>query len=445
MHAATGAIVAAVALVSLAAPWAGAEWLEPDPSYKEAQLLLRLAVRDTVGHPDDPARLDSLGVALLQLGRLSEAAPALRRALALDPRDVAAKAGLGKLALFDGRLGEAESLLAQVPGEPGAIADLYATRLRQGDWAAAARMAETAQDQGRVPLLEAMEQAPVYEISGAKDEVIVPWSRIYPTPLIRVKLNGQSVLMAIDTGCKDVLLDASIAKRCKVTELAGERLEFWMGSRVAVKNAMVQRLELGGIKVGRLPAGTLSLRKWTIEVNPQSEPVAGVIGLELLRRFTPTLDYGEARLELRPRGAARTATGAQRVPFQVWGAMELTVWGSISGGRKMALVVETGVPGCGVGAPQAVFDELGIKAGTMSRIVKGAGSWLSGRPWYQVTVPTVTVGPVVADKVAGWSGALDPVELWRHGVRRDGLLSHDFFRGKRVTIDWEMRDLVFEP
>jgi hypothetical protein len=80
----------------------------------------------------------------------------------------------------------------------------------------------------------------------------------------------------------------------------------------------------------------------------------------------------------------------------------------------------------------------------MSRLVKGAGTWLAGRPWSQVVVPTVLFGPVVGDRLAGWSGALESSELWRHGVRRDALLSHDFFRGRRVTIDWEKQELVFE-
>jgi hypothetical protein len=54
------------------------------------------------------------------------------------------------------------------------------------------------------------------------------------------------------------------------------------------------------------------------------------------------------------------------------------------------------------------------------------------------------VGGLVRDKVAGWSGALDDAELWRHGVRRDAILSHDFFKGQRVTIDWERHELVVE-
>jgi hypothetical protein len=80
----------------------------------------------------------------------------------------------------------------------------------------------------------------------------------------------------------------------------------------------------------------------------------------------------------------------------------------------------------------------------MARAVKGAGVWLQGRPWVGVVVPTVTVGPVIQNKVPGWAGALDSGELWRHGVRRDAILSNDFFKGMRVTLDWSAHALVIE-
>jgi hypothetical protein len=76
--------------------------------------------------------------------------------------------------------------------------------------------------------------------------------------------------------------------------------------------------------------------------------------------------------------------------------------------------------------------------------MRSAGSRLQANSWAGVQVATVTVGPIVKDKVAGWSGALDSTELWRHGVRRDALLSSDFLRGRRVTIDWEKQELVIE-
>ena len=50
----------------------------------------------------------------------------------------------------------------------------------------------------------------------------------------------------------------------------------------------------------------------------------------------------------------------------------------------------------------------------------------------------------VSDKLAGWSGAYSETELWRHGLRRDAMLGPDWFKGRRVTIDWVKQDLVFE-
>jgi hypothetical protein len=182
-----------------------------------------------------------------------------------------------------------------------------------------------------------------------------------------------------------------------------------------------------------------------MEVNPQSERIAGIIGLNLLRRFTPRIDYRAMRLELH-HGDSTWAPpqGAAHVPFQMWGESELTVFGSLSGSRRMAMVVQTGVPGCGVGAPVEVFDEIGVRPSTLARLVKGAGQFLQGRPWSAVIVPSVAVGTVVSDRVQGWLGALDPGELWRHGVRRDALLAGEFFKDRRVTIDWRHHVLVVE-
>jgi len=439
------ALALAMALGVAALP-ARADWLQPDPTFRDAQFLLRSALRDTVGHPDDPARLDSLGVALLRLARTDEAARIFRRVLELKPGDDAAEAALGKLALFAGREAEAESLLSQAGGELETLRDLYAARLRRGAWAEAAKLAEDVNDTGRKGLLEQLAENAPYQISG-EPRVRLFWVRHYPVPLVRVRLNGESVLMAIDTGASDLLIDPMWVSRARVTALPGQSLTFWTGSRFAVRTAIVQKLEIGGIRIERVPAGVMSLRKWSIEVNPHGETVAGVIGLNLLRRFTATIDYQKHWLELAPlaEGAAALAgPDAARVPFQLWGESELMVQGSVGGSRKLGLVVQTGIPGCGFAAPSEIFDELGLKAGTVSRLVKGAGIWLQGRPWVGVTVPGVVVGPIAQDRVPGWSNAMDSAEMWRHGVRRDAILSGDFFEKSRVTFDWAKRELAIE-
>jgi tetratricopeptide (TPR) repeat protein len=424
---------------------ARAAWMEPDPQYREAQMLARIAARDTVGHGNEAARFDSLGSQLMKLGRLDEAHAVYSRAAALDAKDTEALAALGKIALFHDRLTDAEHQLAAAGAEPGALEDLLDTRERAGDYTRAAELADQLQQQGRAELLRAMAAAPVYQLTAGPARVRVVWVRAFPVPLVRVKINGEGMLMALDTGASGVLLDPFAMRRCKVKKLPSQRTEFWTGSRVAVSNAMVQRLEIGGMRLERVPAGVLPLRKWSLEVNPYGEQVAGVIGLEVLKRFTPTLDYANHLLELeRPTGGAGIAPGAPRIPFELWGTDELTVYGSINGGRRMAMVVQTGVPTCGLGATHELFEEVGIRPGMMSRITRGAGQWLQGHAWTAVVVPTITLGPVAQDRVAGCSGALDPSEVMRHGVRRDALLAGDFFRDRRMTIDWQAHEIVVE-
>jgi hypothetical protein len=431
----------AVAGVLCAAIAARADWLAPDASFRDAQMQVRYATRDTVGHSDDVGRIDTLAVALLRLGRVAEARTLFQRTLAAKPGDPTACAALGKLALWADHLAEAESLLVLAGDVDQSRADLYATRLRRGEWNAAAQISEELEDDGRKPLLERLAEGPAMDVAG--DHAQLLFERIWPAPLVKVKLNGTLVLMMVDTGTPGLLLDPMTVSQNKVTLLGGQRLAVWTGTHVAVKNAWVQKLEIGGIKFTNVPAGVVSLRKLSLGVNPEAQAVVGVIGMEPLRRFAVTFDYSRRRFELAPLAGAAKAAGA-RVPFELWGENELTTWGSINGGRRMAMTLATGLPEGGVGAPDPVFEELGIKSSGVSKLVKGAGTWLQGRPWAQVNVASLTLGRAVFDRLPGWSGAMEPSEMWRHGVRRDALLGPGILRGRRTTIDWASRELVFE-
>jgi tetratricopeptide (TPR) repeat protein len=440
---------ARVAALALAAVLAGAvlaraEWLQPDPSYKEAVQAVRAAQKDTVGHGADPGRLDSLGVAQLRLGRVDDAARLFRRVLDLAPGDAAACAALGKLALFADRADEAESLLAPVAAtNDDARLDLFSLRLRRGEYGPAAEMADSAGQGGREPMLRELAEGGAYLGGDLTAEVRVPFVKTWPVPIVRAKVNGLSVLLAIDTGIPDLLLDDSAVRRCGLRPIAGESALDWSGTRVAVRHALVQRFEIGGARLERVPAAIRDLRRYSLDINPQFEPIFGIIGVNVLRRFAPTFDFVAQRLVLRHAGTAVVTPAAQRVPFELWGESEITVRGSIAGGRKLAMWLTLGLPASGAGAPAEVFEEFGIKPGAGAGLAKG-GTWLSGAAWLGVTVPTLTIGTLVRDRVPGWSGAMDSEELWRHGVRRDALLAADFFRGRRLTIDWQARQLLVE-
>ncbi|MEQ1832835.1 MAG: aspartyl protease family protein [Candidatus Eisenbacteria bacterium] len=433
----------AVALAAglLFAASAQADWLAPDASFRDAQMQLRYATRDTAGHGDDVARLDTLATALLRLGRVSEARKLFERTLATKPGNPAACAALGKLALWADRTSEAESLLTLAGPFEGAATDLYASRLRRGAWSEAATQCADLGDDGRLPLLERLAAGPDMAVQGERAQFM--FERIWPAPIVRVKLNGTLVLMVLDTGTPGVLIDASAMKRAGVTPLAGQRLTPWDGTRVAARNAIIPKLQIGDITLTNVPAAALPLRKLSLAVNPQAEEVAGVIGMSVLRRFDVTFDYKRRRIEFAPHGTAAAFEGS-RVPFDVWGECSLVVWGSANGGRRMAMSLASGLPEAGVGAPESVFEELGLKPGGVSRVMKGAGSWLQGRAWAAVNVPALALGSVAFDKLSGWSGAMEPIELWREGVRKDALLGPGVFLGRRVSIDWQRHELVFE-
>lgn len=436
-------VAAVTILFALAFPGARAESGPPGGGWREAQASLREAARDTAGRADDPVRLDALGGALLRMARFPEAERSFRRALAAQPGDRDALAGLGRIELCTQREAAAESLLIRAGDAEGAASDLYLARLRRHDWAAAAELSEPAGEGGRREMLLRLAELPANAGPVGPESAAIPFQRAWPAPIVRVKLNGQLVTMVVDPGATELLLDPTASRACRVTVVPGERTVAWSGTRVAARNAIAHQLDLGGFTLSDVPAAVTPLHRYSLEVNPGAPDIAGVIGLPVLERFGVTIDFHRQVLELRRAGAPVSVRGA-RVPFERWGENELMVYGSLAGGRRMAFWLGTGLPGAGIGAPQETFDEVGVQPGRMANLVHGMGSVLQGSAWPHVVVPTVSIGPVARDRVEGRSGAMDTSELWRWGVRRDGVLGPGFFTDRRVTFDWARHELVFE-
>src|SRR5262249_5632541 len=141
--------------------------------------------------------------------------------------------------------------------------ELYFARLRLGKWSDAAAMSEDLQDDGRKPLLERLATGTPMAVKGERAKGV--FDRIWPAPLVKVKLNGATVLMMVDTGTPGVLIDKQAASQNHVPFLEGQRLELWTGTRVAVRNAMVQKLEIGDVTLTDVPASVLSLAKLSLQ------------------------------------------------------------------------------------------------------------------------------------------------------------------------------------
>src|SRR5439155_14755455 len=89
--------------------------------------------------------------------------------------------------------------------------------------------------------------------------------------------------------------------------------------------------------------------------------------------------------------------GAQRIRFEVWGESDLTVYGAVGGGRRMAMLFASGLPGCELGATADVLAEFGVRSGSMARAVTSVGNRIGGTSWTKVTVPSLAVGPLASN------------------------------------------------
>ena len=422
---------------------AHADWLAPDASYRDAQMQLRYATRDTVGHADDIARIDTLAVALLRLGRIPEAQKLFQRTLAAKPGDPAACAALGKLALWSDHLAQAESLLVLAGDQDQSRADLYYTRLRRAEWNEAAEMSEEIGDDGRKPVFERLAEGPAMEVKGERGQVLI--ERIWPAPLVKVKLNGTMVVMMVDTSTPGVLVDPMAVEPVQGRadrRTAADAVDWALVSRSRTRWCRSSRSR--GSSTPTCVAGVISLRKLWLDVNPQASVRHGRD-----RHGRPAPLRGDVRLPAPTASSWPRSRAPRRSPARACrsrsGARATSPCGPRStAAASMAMTLATGLPEGGVGAPDVVFEELGIKSTGVSKLVKGAGGWVQGRAWAQVNVASLTLGREVFDKLPGWSGALEPLEMWRHGVRKDGLLGPGILRGRRTTIDWTKRELVFE-
>ena len=132
--------------------------------------------------------------------------------------------------------------------------------IRREDWKAAIALLPKLEDEsGRLPQLEALAEAPATTVEYGEGTQIVNFDRAWPVPLVKAKLNGQVVLVAVDLGANEMLIDPSAARLCRVTQLEGERSLVWLGGRVSARNGLLTSVTLGGVTVRNLPAAITSL------------------------------------------------------------------------------------------------------------------------------------------------------------------------------------------
>lgn len=351
-------------------------------------------------------------------GDFAAAEQAYQATLASSPDDVAALTGLARLRLYEEKRSEARDLAQHAQRvDPG---NVDAKRTLRG---AEVRDAAFAPDVWRVTMMD--------------DAVDVPFVATDPLPVVKVTINGVEHLFLIDTGAPDIVLDSDFAKELGLKPGGAQTGTFAGGAQAAFEHVVLPAMDVGSVHVEQVPASVLPTRNMS-----HDRTIDGIIGTGFLIHFLPTLNYAEGLLTLRPRSASAafeaSVTDGQAVPMWLVGDHFLFARGHIGDGPEALYNIDTGLEGAGIQARRETLDAAHV---TLDETAVQTGLGGGGTVRFIPFKASATIGAVTVDDLDGiYTPDGDQYGLFQFTVA--GTISHQFFREKTLTFDFDAMKMV---
>jgi hypothetical protein len=351
-------------------------------------------------------------------GDFAAAEQAYQATLAAAPDDAAALAELSRLRLYQDKRDEARGLAQRaLQADP---ANAIAKRVISG---AAARNAAFAPDVWRIAMPD-----------GAAE---VPFVVTDPLPVVTVQIDGADHLFLIDTGAPDIVLDSDFARELGLKPGGTQTGTFAGGAQAAFEHVVLPAMEIGGVKVEAVPASVLPTRAMMA-----GRTIDGIIGTGFLMHFLATLNYAEGVLTLRPRSASAAfeanVSDGQRMPMWLVGDHFLFARGHINDGPEGLFNIDTGLEGAGIQASRAALEAAGV---SLDETAVQTGTGGGGPVRFIPFTASATLGTLtVADLHGIYTPDGDQYGLFSFAVA--GTISHQFFRERTVTFDFDAMAMV---
>lgn len=245
-----------------------------------------------------------------------------------------------------------------------------------------------------LPFLAACAGAP-------KVGVELPLKDTDPLAVIEARVDGAGpYTFAIDTGVDRTVIDKTVALRLA-------------GGRIAV-------LELGEVTLHDIPFDEAELGSVT--------GTHGILGIDVLHRFNPTIDLAGRTLSLRPRGVPVPAGGVE-IPFELTPEGRLLARGKLEG-ADIVWWIHLGFSRSPVVATLEKYVEAEVGVSTAVEAAKRGEARVT-----MVLVKAVTAGGLVRRNQLGLAGAF-PKEL-PNGELIGGILSAPFFGRAALSFDFD--------
>ena len=354
-------------------------------------------------------------------GDFAAAQSAYRAAVAADPKDAAAQAGIARTELYGNHLDAAEkaarAALAVDPANAAAkrVADVVAQRR------------------------EILNQASHLQVPATG--VRIPFIALDPLPLLQITVNGKPANVILDTGGPDLTLDPEFANELNLKIDAGSQAGTFAGGRQAqIQTAHTDSVVAGGLKLGGLTVNLLPSRM--LDFFP-GKKVDGVIGTAFLSRFLSTIDYPGKQLILRPRDSALVATSSSTVlPMWFVGDHFMLTRGTINSLQNAMILIDSGLAGGGFSPGNDIIESAHVRTfpNKASQGVGGGGA--------------VEIVPAIADKLCletacqtnvegSYTPSGSPLQIFPFHV--DAIVSHTFLKKYAVSFDFQRMEIVLAP
>ena len=294
----------------------------------------------------------------------------------------------------------------------------------------------------RIPMARKLEnfnaQTP-YETDSDFDKAVIPFRATEPLPIVRVVINGlHEGNFIIDTGGGELTLDTTFAEECSAELFGSEKANGFGGGKAGIfGHGKISKISLGSLDARNVPINTLSLR----HIELAGIKIDGIIGTIFLYQFLSTIDYKKGCLVLRNKkkysfaSILQQTNGASIVPFAMAGDHYMVSHGSLNDCDNMLWFVDTGLAGVAFGCPTSTIKKgkLNVQKSNKSRGEGGGGSF----DIYPFEVETICLDTLCVRNVHGEFGVFPSQLEYGLGFKIDGMVSHEYFKGFSLTIDFK--------
>jgi hypothetical protein len=314
---------------------------------------------------DASAQIDYARIAFTA-AHFDEAAKACNATLAVDGREPEALVLLARIAVLQGRYGDALKAIRRAEKlkvRPELLARergwIHHRRREFGQLAKELDSAGNPVLAGRYRAFAG--KALASKITGDPCRVEVPLAVSKPLAIVDIEIEGKKTSAIVDTGAADVILTDKMAKEAGVSIVARSQIAEDLPE---IGHGQVTAVKLGGLTLENVPINVFDDASIADMAGTEAKRVGAVIGVGTLADFAIAIDIPKSKLELVPATpkckAQRTALASgPSVPFVVHETHYIYVLAKMNSAEGVYLV-NTGMRGADLTANNLAYQHAGV-------------------------------------------------------------------------------------